>query len=500
MARRTHLPRICIALGFPDVETLLQHARREVESGETFLEFRLDYLAQPMDGVRAIRAFLDANPECSLLATCRRHQNHGRFNGSIEEQMRILDAAIDSGATAVDLEIESAEGAHVEHLRGKAMLILSFHNFGGTPPVEPILRRMTRIPADAYKVVTMAKKPSDNLRVLQLARSNPKIPLVMLAMSEVGWATRILSPAFGGVYTYAAPNAAEGTAPGQIPARQLRNLYRVERFTRSARIYGVIADPVSHSISPAVHNRAFQHKRIDAVYLPFLVKASQLKDLFSLGDKLPLSGFSVTIPHKQKVLRYLDHVERQAMRIGAVNTVIRKTGKWRGINTDVDGILTPLKKRINLAKSSVLVVGNGGAARGAAFSLVDSGAKVSIVGRNADRVRALCKVCNATPLLREQVDSMYFDALVHCTPLGLETKYPKECFFRDSIPADVIFDTVYNPLETVLIQRAREQGCEIIQGLEMFVEQAVKQFEVWTGENAPRAVMDKAAREALGCR
>jgi 3-dehydroquinate dehydratase/shikimate dehydrogenase len=499
MARRTPLPRVCIALGFPDVKSLIGHARQEVEAGESFLEFRLDYLPQPGAGADVIRGFLNQNPECTLLATCRRHQNHGRFNGSIEEQLRILDAAIDAGAKAVDIEIESAEraGPGLDAIRSKASLILSFHNFSGTPAVEPVLRRMMRVPADAYKLVTTARKPSDNLRVLSLIRSFPKTPLVMLAMGETGFPTRVLSPAFGAQYTYASPNSAEGTAPGQLCARMLRNLYRVEKFTRNAKVYGVIADPVRHSISPAVHNRAFQSRRVDAVYLPFLVHPAQLKDFFVLADKLPVSGFSVTIPHKQKIMRYLDIIDPLARRIGAVNTVWRKAGKWRGSNTDVEGVLVPLRKRVNLAKSSILIVGNGGAARGAAFALADAGAKVSIVGRNPDRVRALAKACGASAVAREQVETMRFDALVHATSVGM-FPHCNECFFRDRIPANVVFDMVYNPLETVLIRRAASEGKVVVPGIQMFLEQAAHQFETWTGESAPRAAMEKAALEALG--
>jgi 3-dehydroquinate dehydratase/shikimate dehydrogenase len=253
---------------------------------------------------------------------------------------------------------------------------------------------------------------------------------------------------------------------------------------------------VRHSISPAVHNRAFQSKRIDAVYLPFLVHPPHLRDFLTLAEKLGISGFSVTIPHKQKIIRYLDIVDPLARRIGAVNTVWRKAGKWRGCNTDASGVTIPLGKKIRLGKSSVLLVGNGGAARGAAFALVDAGAKVTIVGRNPDRVRALAKVCGAEPLLRDQLDSRHFDAVVHATPIGM-FPHVNECFFRDKIPADLVFDMVYNPLETVLVHRAREQSLEIVPGIQMFLEQAAAQFEIWTGETAPRPTMEKAAFEAL---
>jgi len=355
---------------------------------------------------------------------------------------------------------------------------------------------MTLLPADAYKIVTTARKPSDNARVLALARAFPRTPLVVLALGELGFSTRVLSPAFGGMYTYAAPLAAQGTAPGQVSARLLRHLYRIDKISKAVKVYGVIADPIRHSISPAVHNRGFQARRFDGVYLPFLVSPLQLRDFFILADKVPISGFSVTIPHKQKVVRYLDAVDPLARRIGAVNTVWRKAGKWRGTNTDAEAVLKPLSRHVRPSKASVLIVGNGGAARGAACALIDAGAKVSIVGRNPDRVRALSRLCGAEPLLREQTEQRQFDALVHATPLGM-FPHVEECFFNGRIPADIVFDMVYNPLETVLIRRAREDKKIVVPGIEMFIEQAVRQFEIWTGESAPRAVMEKAALEAL---
>jgi 3-dehydroquinate dehydratase/shikimate dehydrogenase len=276
----------------------------------------------------------------------------------------------------------------------------------------------------------------------------------------------------------------------------MRRLFNVEKLGKSSKVYGVIADPVRHSISPAVHNRAFQARRVDAVYLPFLVSPPQLRDFFTLAEALPVAGFSVTIPHKQKIIRYLDAVDPLARRIGAVNTVWRKSGKWRGTNTDAGGVSGPLARCVRLRGASTLIAGNGGAARAAAFALADAGAKVAIVGRNGDHVRALAKVCGAEGLAPEQLAGRHFDVLVHATPLGM---YPHVggCFFDGEIPAEVVFDMVYNPAETELLRRAKAQGKAAISGLEMFLEQAVRQFEIWTGESAPRAAMAQAAAEAL---
>jgi 3-dehydroquinate dehydratase / shikimate dehydrogenase len=498
MSQTRLLPRICVALGLPDVPTLMNHARHEAEAGETFVEFRLDFLDQPCQGADAIRGFQEQFPDCMVLATCRRHQNHGRFNGSIEEQMAVLERAVQAGAQAIDVEIETAEMAHdrLNQFRGRTEVIVSYHNYEATPPLDTVVTRMLRVPADIYKLVTTARKPSDNVRVLTAAKALSKQRLVVLAMGELGFPTRVLSPVFGGAFTYAAPMYAEGTAAGQVSARHLRHLYRVEKLGKSAKMYGVIADPIRHSISPAVHNRAFQARRVDAVYLPFLVAPVYLRDFFTMAARLPLSGFSVTIPHKQKIIRYLDVVDPLARRIGAVNTVWRKGGKWRGTNTDVAGVVGPLARHLRLTKSSVLIVGNGGAARGAAYALSDAGAKIVLVGRNADRVRSLAKVCGGEALCREQLNGRHFDAVVHATPLGM-FPHVDECFFNGNIPADVVFDMVYNPAETVLLRRAREQGRTVVPGLEMFIEQAARQYEIWTGDSAPRAVMQKAAVEAL---
>lgn len=497
MPARAQFPRICIALGLPDAERLLEQACREAAQGERFVEFRLDYLPSPASGVAVIREFLRLYPDATVLATCRRHQNHGRFNGSIEEEFRILSAAIQAGARAVDVEIESAESALARmDLLGEAQVLVSYHNFEGTSALDPVMRRMLKIPAAAYKVVTTARKPSDNLKVLALLKSHCKVPLVVLAMSEVGFPTRVLCTVLGGAFTYAAPTMAEGTASGQISSRILHNLYHIEKPWKSCKLFGVIADPVRHSISPAVHNRALQARRIEGIYLPFLVGALQLKDFFSLAENLPLQGFSVTIPHKQRIIRYLDTLDPLSRRIGAVNTVWRKARKWRGTNTDIDGVRVPLEKRMRLSKATVLVAGNGGAARAAAFALGDAGAKISITGRNPDRIRALAKACGGEAVMPDQLSRSHYDVLVHATPLGM-WPHVDECFFDGPIPAQVVFDLVYNPADTLLLRRAAEQGCEVIPGVEMFIEQAAHQFEIFTGESAPRQVIERAAREAL---
>jgi len=492
------LPRICVALGLPTPSQLIRAAEREYKDGSTFFEFRLDRLADPAAGVELIRNFRKKYSDAFILATCRHKENQGGYTGAPERQIEILHAAGKAGAAALDLEIESAERARsaVPELRQSAPVFLSYHNFQNTPSLDGILRRLERIAADAYKIATTARKPSDNARVLKFAREHRETSLIVLAMSEVGIVTRVLTPSLGCLYTYASPSEAEGTAPGQVSAKLMHSLYRCEKLTRQTRLYGVIADPVAHSKSPLIHNRAFQTRRLDAVYLPFLVTSAQLGDWMAAAAALPVHGFSVTIPHKQRILRHLDIVEPLAKRLGAVNTVWRKAGKWRGTNTDTDGVLKPLRRRISLGHASILIAGYGGAARAAAIALADAGSNITITGREMKRAQALANVVKAEAVTLKEAQQRRYDVLVHATPVGMS---PNEdgCLFNDAIPADVVLDMVYNPHETLLLKRAKEEGRTVIHGSEMLLEQAACQFEIWTGESAPRSVMRNALEHQL---
>lgn len=491
------LPRVCIALGFPSASELSATAEREYKDGNTFFEVRLDRLSSPTEGISFIRDFRTAHPDAVLLATCRHKDNGGGFRGSVSEQVAVLLQAVEAGAALVDLEIESAapNPGLAERLRRAVPLIVSYHNFESTPALDPILRKLQKVPADMYKVATTARKPSDNLRLLRFAREHRQDALVTVAMSESGLPSRVLGPSAGSRFTFASPADSDGTASGQIPAKTLRGLYRAERLSKASRVYGVVADPVRHSKSPLIHNRAFQARRLDAVYLPFLVAPVNLGDWMKTAVELPVSGFSVTIPHKQKILRYLDVVDPLAKRIGAVNTVWRKAGKWRGANTDTQGVVKPLSRHIRLAHASVLIVGYGGAARAAAITLTDAGASVTITGRNPRGAEALARVIKSEALSLKKAQEGHYDVLVHATPLGM---WPKtdETPFEGNVPADIVLDMVYNPVETRLLREAAQQGRKTIPGTEMLLEQAICQFEIWTGESAPRAVMQKALDSA----
>ncbi|MCB1019280.1 MAG: shikimate dehydrogenase [Acidobacteria bacterium] len=469
-----------------------------LDRGHRFLELRLDMLDDPSAGVILLDRIGESNPQMMVLATCRRTEAQGEFAGTVEEQQRILEAAIEAGAKLVDVEIETAEQkpSIVTELGEGARVVLSYHDFQSCPPLGPVLERLRRHPADVYKIAVTAHKPSDNLELLRLLDPQDETPLVPLAMGEAGYATRILAPSRGAVFTFAAPDSGPGTAPGQLSATRMRDLYQAHKRSRSTKIYGVIASPVAHSLSPALHNRSFRRRRMNACYLPFLVGDKQLADFLGLAKFLDVEGFSVTIPHKETIVKLLDETDELAKRIGAVNTVYRKDGKLCGTNTDVVGVIKPLEKRIQIEGSRVLVAGAGGAARAAVFALVDKGAEVTVAARNAAKAKALAKAAGAKAVEWDKLAGQRYDALIQATPVGMHPN-EGESLFPEEIPAELVFDMVYNPLETALLRNARQQGKQTIQGLEMFLEQAMAQFELWTGAKAPRTTMRDAVLEVL---
>ena len=473
------------------------------DGGETLLELRIDFLSDPAKAPRIVDRVLARRPGVSLVATCRRTGNGGHFAGSIDEQLDLLRRAAEAGARVVDVEIETVERAPAAlgSLGGLATTLVSFHDFQGTPDLQPVVERLARTGADVLKVATRVVRPTDNLRLLALCQEHPN--MVVAGMGETGAPARLYSPARGGRFAYVAPDrlgpsevAIQGievspTAPGQMEASVARRLYRVHEASAGTPIYAVIAKPVGHSKSPLIHNRAFRSVGYDGMYVPLLVEPGDVGDFFHLMRKLPLSGVSVTIPHKQSVIEHLDEIDPVAEGIGAVNTLYWKDGRLAGTNTDAIGISAPLSRRLNLRGSRSLVVGNGGAAKAAIVALQQGGATVTVTGRDPARVARLAESHGVEAVAFDLLDDRYFDVLIQATPVGMLPDVEGNLFPR-RIPADVVFDLVYNPLETALLKQAAAAGKVAISGIEMFVEQAAAQFRIWTGLEAPRAVMREA--------
>jgi 3-dehydroquinate dehydratase/shikimate dehydrogenase len=492
------MPKVCLAISAETSEEMVEIAE-SMARDNPFVEFRLDYLKQPAAALPKLKRFLETHQYVTAIGTCRRSDNGGKFKGSLASQLDVLAKAAAAGCQIVDIELESAAKTKPEivtKLRGRAGLIVSFHDFRATRNLEQTLEKMLKIPADFYKIVSTATTLSDNVTMMKfLQTESDKHALIGLCMGEQGIISRVLSVRAGSVFTFGAVSDDLKTAPGQISAQKLRSIYRIEQVDAATRVYGVAGDPIEHSLSPAIMNAAMRRENVNAVYLALHAKA--LKDLMHCLREIPLHGLSVTMPYKQGILKYLDNTDAHTAKIGACNTVVRgQDGKLYGFNTDVAGVLRPLEQRLSLHGAKVLVIGAGGAARAAVFGLKERGAEVWVLNRSSIKGQKLARQAKARSIKRTDLRKIAFDVMINATSVGMGNS--RDCVLKDEeIQAKLVFDMVYDPVETHLIQVARAKGIAVIPGVEMFVHQAARQFEIWTGKPAPADDMLRVVTVAL---
>jgi len=487
------LPKVCLALSGDTVEDMLATGE-SMARDNPLLEFRLDYLKQPLAALPKIHRFLETHQYVTAIGTCRRAESGGKFKGSLVSQLEVLTKANAAGCQIVDLEIQSAVKSKREaivRLRSRAGLIVSFHDFRATRNLDETLEKMLKVPADFYKVVSTATTLSDNVAMMKfLQTQSDEHALIGLCMGEQGIISRVLSVRAGSVFTFGAVSAELKTAPGQISARDLRSIYRIDQVDAASRVYGVAGDPIEHSLSPVIMNTALRRENVNGVYLP--LHAKTLKDLIYCVREIPIHGLSITMPYKQSILAHLDNTDAHTAKIGACNTVVRgQDGKLYGFNTDVAGVVRPLEQRVSIDKAKVLVLGAGGAARAAVFGLKERGAEVWILNRTSVKAQKLARQAKARTIKRADLRKVAFDVIINATPVGMGNT--RDCPIKDEeIQARVVFDMVYDPVETHLLQVGRAKGIAVIPGVEMFVQQAARQFEIWTGKPAPAGDMLRA--------
>ena len=481
------LPRLCVAVIGSDGNEMAEKAESLVRDN-SLLEFRLDYLSKPGLALPPLKRFLESHPGTVGIATCRRAASGGKFRGSIASQLDVLNKAAAAGCQLVDVELQTASKCKPEQLRKlrtRAGLILSFHDFRATKKLEETLEKMLAYPADFYKVVSTATTLADNVAMIKfLSREGDRHSLIGMCMGEQGIISRVLGVRAGSVFTFASAGAGQETAAGQITARELRNVYRIEQVDVATRVYGVVGDPVAHSLSPAIMNAAFRRENVNGVYVA--LHAKTLKDLLTCIREIPIYGVSVTMPYKESILGHLDNADSHTNKVGACNTVVRaQDGKLYGFNTDTAGIVRPLERRLNtLEGARILVLGAGGAARAAVFGLKERGAEVYILNRSLAHAKKLAHQARARIIKRPDLKKAAFDVIINATPVGMGNS--RESPLQDKeINARYVFDMVYDPAETRLMKLATERGAQVIPGIEMFVHQAARQFEIWTGKPAP---------------
>lgn len=496
--RPLRLPRVCVPVIGSDPAEMMEKAEALVRDNG-FLEFRLDYLSRPGLALPKIKQFTEYYPHVAIVATCRRAASGGKFKGTIASQLDILTKAASAGCQLIDLELQTAvriKPQQVHRLRNCGALILSYHDFRATKNLERTLEKMAAIPADFYKIVTTATTLYDNVLMMKFIHKNSsKHSLVGLCMGEQGIISRVLGLRAGSVFTFAAASEGEKTAPGQVTAQELRSVYRIEQVDAATRVYGVVGDPVAHSLSPAIMNAAFRRETVNGVYLA--LHAKTLKDLLACADDIPIHGLSVTMPYKESILHHLDNTDPYTAKIGACNTVVRaQDGKLYGFNTDTAGIVRPLQQRIELENAKILVLGAGGAARAAVFGLKERGSEVYILNRTPGPAQKLARSARARILKRTDLKKMSFDVIINATPVGMGNTRESP-LKQDEIKSRYVFDMIYDPLETLLLKLAKAAGAQVIPGIEMFVHQAARQFEIWTGKPAPADEMQRVALLAL---
>src|SRR5579863_7937021 len=493
------LPRVCVAVTATDASELIAKAEALIRDNP-FLEFRLDYISKPGLALPKIKHFFETHPGTMVIATCRRVASGGKFRGSIASQLDILAKASAAGCQLVDVELQTAlkcKPATLQKLRTRSGLILSFHDFRGTKKLDETLEKMRAFPADFYKIVSTATTLADNVTMIKfLARESDRHSLVCMSMGEQGIISRVLGVRAGSIFTFASASAGEETAPGQVTAQELRNVYRIDQVDPATRVYGVAGDPVAHSLSPAIMNAAFRRENVNAVYLA--LHAKTIKDLMTCVRDVPIHGISVTMPYKQAILPYLDNTDSHTTKIGACNTVVRaQDGKLYGFNTDTAGVVRPLERRLStLDGARILVLGAGGAARAAVFGLKERGAEVYILNRSAAAAQKLARQARARSIKRADMKKLAFDVIINATPVGMGNSHETPLQEKE-INARYVFDMIYDPGETRLLKLARERGAQVIPGIEMFVQQAARQFEIWTGKPAPGDEMLRVVLLAL---
>lgn len=482
---------ICVSIGRARHKMMIAQHQDLVQQGATLVELRLDYIGRAVN----LGRLLTDRPG-PVVCTVRRRADGGRWMKTEKERLMLLRSAIAAGTEYVDIEADVA--AQIPRY-GNTKRIISYHDFSGTPDnLHDLHEAMSEEDADIIKIATMANSFRDNVRMLELCQA-AKVPTIGICMGEIGMITRILANRFGAPFTYAALSTGKRLAPGQLDWKEMTNLYDYESIDAKTELFGVIADPVAHSYSPLIHNEAFRDAGLNARYLPLRVPKDDLHNFMDHCREVGFQGISITIPHKEAALEYCTQAESSATGIGAINTMVLDGDDRLGYNTDYRAAMDCIEHLYNIEKGrerplqgiKALVLGAGGVSRAIAWGLRQRHAEVVIASRSMERSQLLASEigCRAVEWnLRHEVTGVKL--LVNGTPVGMHPDVDSSPFREaDLNEYMVVFDTVYNPENTLLIKRAKQRNCRIITGVDMFVRQAAYQFKLFTGREAPAALM-----------
>ncbi len=492
--------KICVSVCAETADELIEQIKRAEDLAD-IIEIRFDCLEE----IQVEKVWNSPISSKEEICTFRPKGQGGKRNLSKKDRFEFWTSG--NSTDWVDFEVDLYEMNVVwNHWK----TICSHHDFNGVPEnLDEIYNKLKAVNADVLKIASQADDITDSIalwKLLEKAKSENK-QIIPIAMGEAGKWTRILGLAHGAFMTYAALETGSETAPGQISARDLIETYRAKEHNEETEVYGIIGGNTSYSMSPYMHNAAFKFHKLNAVFVPFQVKnLDEFIKRFVRPEtreiELNLKGFSVTIPHKQAIIKHLDFVDETAREIGAVNTVKIVDGKLYGYNTDAQGFIEPLKNAYgDLKDTKVAVIGNGGAARACIYALRREEAKVTIYARDTEKAKSLADELNVSLAELEIETSNFnsFDVVVNATPLGTIGEFQNETPATAERIKNVhlVYDLVYNPFETRLLREAKSVGVPSIGGLAMLVSQAMAQFEIWTNLDAPMKEMSRAALRKL---
>ncbi|KAG0501744.1 hypothetical protein HPP92_001816 [Vanilla planifolia] len=467
--------------------------------GADLVEIRLDHLGS--FELRRDLHLLLVNRPLPALVTYRPKWEGGEYEGDDAKRFEALLLAIELGADYVDIELKVAQ-EFVDFLSGrkrdKTRLIVSSHNYHSTPSCEDLSNLVAMIQAagaDIVKIATTAVDITDVVRMFQVM-VHCHVPMIGLVMGERGLISRILSSKFGGYLTFATLSEGKESAPGQPTLSSLLDLYHIRQIGSDTKVYGIVGKPVSHSKGPLLHNTAFRSVRFDAVYLPLLV--DDLASFLNTYSSPDFAGFSITMPHKETALTNSDEVDPIAKSIGAVNTLIKRAsdGKLLGYNTDYTGAISAIEDALNASEANIasasplagkafVVIGAGGAGKALAYGARQKGARVIVANRTYERARELANLVGGQALSLTDLENFNQEEgmiLANTTSIGMHPNIHETPLSKKALRSyALVFDAIYNPLVTRLLREAEEVGVTIVTGMEMFLRQAMAQFELFTG-------------------
>ena len=502
--------KICVSVLAETAEELVALLRRAEEVADV-VEMRFDAL----DGEGIRNAFEQLASSKQVLITMRPTEQGGRSQRDLIERIGFwneyaLHALIDHSAIWIDHEHDLIAEKDFMFWLDQCFVVRSKHYLQGQIADLNLAYETVVSDEEVGKIAVTTDDATDAIGIWKalLRAGEEGKRLIPIAMGEAGKWTRILGPAYGAFLTFAALETGGETAAGQISIEDMTDTYRVRELDKQTLVYGVIAGNTSYSVSPWMHNAAFKAAGLNSVFVPL-----QTTDVGALINRmvrpetreveLNFAGFSVTNPHKETIIEFLDEVDETASEIGAVNTVMIEDGRLHGYNTDAHGFISTLKAKAgDLNGSRVAVFGAGGAARACVYSLVKERAAVTVFARNEAKAAALSEkfgvARESSACDRRMADD--FDIVVNTTPLGTSGSNSGYAILSaDQLGGlRLVYDLVYNPQVTTLMREAEAAGVPAISGMEMLIAQGAKQFEIWTGLDAPAAEMRAAVEKRLG--